>query len=121
MAGLKDHLNRWFISIYFLLGLLFLLTFNLMGRILDALSISISESALYIDGGAGAFIVSFYLVHSKFSNFQTSLFAAFTALVGYSVGHQLIVTTGFASWPVTALAALVIGGTTLWLHENRTV
>ena len=121
MVGLKDHLNRWFISIYFLLGLLFLLAFNLMGRILDMESISLSESALYVDGGAGACIVSFYLVHSKFSNFQASLFAAFIALVGYFVGHQLIVATGFASWPVTALAALVVGGTTFWLHENRMV
>ena len=121
MAELKDHLNRWFISIYFLLGLLFQLAFNLMGRILDLLSISISESALYIDGGAGACIVSFYWVHSKFSNFQASLFAASTALAGYFVGYQLIVATGFASWPVTALATLVIGGTTFWLHENRTV
>ena len=97
MAGLIDNINRWFISIYFLLGLLFLLAFNLMGKILDMLSISISESALYIDGGAGAFIVSFYLVHSKFSNFQTSLFAAFTAcIVGVQYGmgkHAAALTT----------------------------
>ena len=76
---------------------------------------------LYFDGAVGACLASFILVHNKFSEIRIGFLPALVSLGGYFVGYQLIVVAGFSSWPFTMLAAFIITGIVLWLHEKRTV
>jgi len=115
MSELKDILNRWTATFYFLLGFLCLLATSLMDGIF------LSGFLLYFDGALAASIAPFILVHNKFSEIIIGFLPALISLCGYFVGYQLIVIAGLSSWPFTMLTTFIVAGTVVWLHEKRTV
>ena len=115
MPELKDTLNRWTATFYFLLGFLCLLATSLMDGIF------LSGFLLYFDGALAAFIAPFILIHNKFSEIIIGFLPALVSLGGYFVGYQLVVVAGLSSWPFTVLTAFIVAGIVIWLHKKRTV
>ena len=115
MPELKNVLNRWTATFYFLLGFLCLLATSLMDGIF------LSGFLLYFDGALVACIAPFILVHNKFSEILIGFLPALSSLGGYFLGYQLVVVAGLSSWPFTVLTAFIVAGIVIWLHEKRTV